>query len=287
MEFNGKLYRGTGCIIHSINTIGYIQTHTSRIHSTHKTGYILTAAHNVVEIDPISNKHIFATHIWFSLKKGKYNEKHTEWCKFSITKSHVYPKYWQSPDSLNGYDAAICEFEYREKIEVPCIKFIEFYINEKLDENEKQLQYYNSFVDNHLWNIEINGFPGEKKEELWGMSIADKNTIKNTVSVLKKKQPIITYSSIDTSPGQSGSMLVFSSQISAGNHCIAGIHVGGSAIAKKNWSTRITKDLMNWMAKITKTEVEETDWCPSYGQPKVIVYWLTPIYENLSFLVVD
>ena len=249
IEFNNKIFIGTGQIID--------------MDMDKQIGYILTCAHNVVNVDKIDKKtKLYATNIWFTLKDEDHNDK----CKFSIIKSFVYPPYWNDPTPESGNDAAICLFKFD-------IKDLDKEQKEIID-NVKHASSNSLFYDytptnsvpNSIECIELIGFSADQTGEMWGMSVyggefenfAEDDNYKIKYGPNKGmniKDKLITYTFIDTSGGQSGSpLMIFTSH----RWGIAGIHCGGSEISGKNYSTKIRKDLIQWIAhKLNKQLKEE------------------------------
>ena len=68
--------------------------------------FILTAAHNIVEIDPETDEPIYNEDLYaYSMRIGQDTYRY----KFKITDSVVYPDY--DGDDLCGFDIAVCKVE--------------------------------------------------------------------------------------------------------------------------------------------------------------------------------
>lgn len=260
MEFNDKIFMGTGTIIN--------------IDTKQQKGYILTAAHNVVHVDKIDRKtKTWATNLWFRLKTKSKGDKHIDKCKFSIIKSYIYPKYWNNPIPESGFDAAICVFTYDQthKSDIDQVQKGGWGGGASGNMAFFDFETTNSVPD-RTFNIRLVGFPAEKNGEMWGMDLwrNDDDGFKSEYKDdrgLRVLNNLITYTFIDTSGGQSGSAFGASSEDSPDfSCCIAGIHVGGSEIQRKNYATKITKELMNWISVKVKKKVYPQDLggCTAY-----------------------
>jgi len=239
MKFGDDVYVGTGTIFYT--------------NDNSKTGYILTCAHNLVTVDVTDNKNfIWASRIWISFKRENAEKSHQTWCAFSINKMYVHPKYLRYPNGYSGYDIGICEFDYKSKWYADGIMQLNrehsaLYVN-------THSLFFTEIQPDVIDYFEVVGFPAEKRGELWGMRAPKSGGQVSGIQILEK---VISYKSIDTTPGQSGSPML----ISVGDYgkltekCIIGVHTGGSQPFNKNYGTRITKEMIQWIASTLQLRI--------------------------------
>ena len=232
MEFNGKGYVGTGTLISCNNKT--------------RTGHVLTCAHNVY--DTKSKK--YATKLWFTLK----NKDNKLLVRFEINNYYVYPSYFNNPGPSQGEDIAICTFSYnnmKDKI----LKYQHQYFGYDCIET---VLYTTDWRTDFFDYISVVGYPGEKKGDLWGQQVNCQKGKKMNKSDIECSDKLIKYSVIDTSGGQSGSPILFG--IGDWGDCTAkviiGVHTGGCELY--NCGTRITKETVKWIAKVTKQTYYES-----------------------------
>ena len=212
VEFNGTCSMGTAKWFDSENCL-------------------LTCAHNVVEYDGTTKKFVYPTSAWFEIRNNQLPSGSTLTKRYQVTKIAVYPPYFGDPTSTSGFDLALCW------IDVPKgDRTLESFFVRPMS------GYYGS-----VSAISVVGFPGEYKGEKWGMEAnvpEDKSEDWSFPEYWKesKKEEILVYDFVDTSPGQSGSGVIVE------NFLILGVHTGGSASLKKNWGTYITPTKLRWMA---------------------------------------
>ena len=200
---------------------------------------LLTCAQNVVEYDKpdLTEEPIYATPVWFELRKNEAAIGSTLIKRYKIIKTEVHPKYFEDPTSNSGFDLALCW------IDVP--------------ENDHTIAELHKTTDIPIPTVRVSdltgkiavvGFPGECEGEKWGMAVeipSDKR--KDWIFSLKDRpKKILTYDFIDTSPGQSGSPIMHLGQESCE---IIGVHTGASQVYKKKWGTFITPTKLDWIVQ--------------------------------------
>lgn len=212
MEFSGRVCTGTATMIADGSCA-------------------LTCAHNV--IDCIYKDSFPATSGWFELRRNEdQTEGSTVTNRYRIVETQVYPKYFEAPTSNSGFDLALCWIEpENDTSSGPGIP---------------DLPTPTTGVSDLSGNIALIGFPGEKKGEKWGMSVAIPMDKKKDWTYSEEKK-ILVYDFIDTSPGQAGSPIMHLG-MEQGPYQIVGIHTGGSQIYEKKWGTFITRDKLEWIA---------------------------------------
>ena len=65
--------------------------------------------------------------------------------------------------------------------------------------------------------------------------------------VQERDGKVITYRSIDTTPGQSGSAIHAGDAEAGMNTYIVGVHTGGDETEKQNWGTFLTQEHLLWL----------------------------------------
>ena len=202
MEFDDDVYNGSGVIINIKNNIVYI----------------LTAGHNIMNINDFHGTYTKADNIWCNINNKWY---HT-------STYYEYNKYKLNNKEMND------------------IGLIKVYIND-------DLMFYNVFPELISINdVNLNddnndcfiyGYPADNKNrlgELWGMN-GKYNIVKNK----KYCNELLYYNNIDTSGGQSGSPIFIY------NNNIIGIHTMGNDLNKKeNYGCALTKKKINWINNI-------------------------------------
>eukprot|EP01084_Bolivina_argentea_P158440 275996_1 len=102
-----------------------------------------------------------------------------------------------------------------------------------------EIKAVNLIKDPKYTEFMIIGYPGEKKDQMWGM-IKKGNTVQYKMSY-KTMHFYLMHKDIDATPGQSGSPIVTLKNKKA---IIWGIHVGGNQIYKYNIGTIITQNML-------------------------------------------
>ena len=192
---------------------------------------LLTCAQNVVECDTVKEP-IFADSLWFEL----WTES-TFIQKYKIIRKEVYPLYFLDPTSDSGFDLALCW------IDVP-----------KNDHTIAELHKTTDIpiptvrISDLTGKISVVGFCGECEGKKLALDVEIPSDKRNdwTYSLLCNPKRILTYDSIDTVPGQSGSPIMHLGKESCE---IIGVHTGGSEIYKRKWGTFITPDKLTWIVK--------------------------------------
>ena len=215
VEFDGCIFCGTATIIADGKCL-------------------LTAAHMVVEYDTVKSTHTFATSAWFELRKNEVGTGSTLIRRYNVTNVVVYPKYIENPTSNSGFDLALCWIDVPET-------------DHTISELHKStgIPIPTSTITDITGEVAVVGFPGEHKEEKWGMAVQIPSDRKKDWTFSENKE-ILTYDFIDTSPGQVGSPIMHLGQKSCE---IIGVNTGGSAILKKKWGTFITPAKLKWIVE--------------------------------------
>eukprot|EP01084_Bolivina_argentea_P070680 128521_1 len=219
MCFGDKEYLGTATLLKTKNNIGYI----------------LTCAHNVVEIDPFNQKPIFADWIIFQRritekKGGSFSQHAIKITNINKNNCFVYPYYYNHPTSSSGYDLAIIQCKITHQ-DIKAMRHqkrpdrLHLSRNARLCSLVKEADY-----------CQVSGYPGEKNGECWGCN-----------GSMKLEKECITYSSIDTSGGQSGSPIYLYGDAHGQSPHIVGVHTGGNEALGKNWGTRFTIEKLKWI----------------------------------------
>eukprot|EP01084_Bolivina_argentea_P276225 471289_1 len=154
---------------------------------------LLTCAHNVVTYPDAT----IARNVWFSFDNRQV----------SATKFHIFPKYDKNKNIPT--DLAIIECE---------LNFL--------------FSFYHVFpaliaLRPGYYDASINGYPGEKKGEFWGM--------KGKINC--NQQGLCMYKDIDTTGGQSGSPIIVQGQIVA-------VHTNGGS---QNYGNALTMEKIQWI----------------------------------------
>ena len=195
--------------------------------------YGLTAAHNVVYIDPVTELKMKPDFIEFEIRNNIKNHKSRIIHIFDVINVEIYPKYYDNPTEYSGYDIALIEIKDKNNI-LKNIKHIPI----------------KSINIKHTNIAKIMGYPSKYKDSIitnWLYGMTGTYTI-------QKQQKLIEYSDINTSMGQNGSPIFSISENKNtmnniynnwSNVNIIGIHTGGNSF--KNWGTNINKDIINWI----------------------------------------
>lgn len=243
MEWGDKCYVGTGTIISYDDKT--------------KTGHILTCAHNVYDGDTKK----YANKLWFSLK----DKENKLLVRFEINNYYVYPPYLKMPSCSGGADIAICTFIYKD-MEHQLKKYKQY--TGYMGENALTACLWTSEIDTvfgqkdrtRFDSFSIVGYPGEKKGELWGQKIEEYGS--SDAKGLKCTATLVTYSTVDTTGGQSGSPILcnvgdFGEEGGFTDKMICGVHTGGSSAQGINFGTRITTDIIEWITKCTGEQYKD------------------------------
>lgn len=225
MNFNGTPYKGTATIIHrSLNSL-----------------YLLTCAHNVIQMDKNLNEVVTAEGVEFAINQNtKYRWK--ELACYSKASCVVHPKYAHDPTPTSGHDIAIIK--------------VDIDVDDELLKNIKPLKLRGIESDITSYSgAKVIGYPGEKDGELYGMS-GDYNLV--------NKSTVIKYEKIDTSGGQSGSP-IFCHEDNKSNDDdesifkqfdeIIGVHTAGNVAMKTNLGTALNNEKLQWIANVLKCDV--------------------------------
>eukprot|EP01084_Bolivina_argentea_P011039 20626_1 len=164
------------------------------IHHTLNKSFVLTAAHNIVDIDEHSPKILeYPKSIWIEINENTSN-KYKTLKRYACSRYHIHPsyiKYLQNikAPSATGYDVAIIEVLDPQ--------------NELKKIKPMKLRLFKSPIPNNL-KINIVGYPGEKQlqGQLYGMN---GDGCMGYINDEIQKNKLIIYNNIDTSKGQSGS----------------------------------------------------------------------------------
>ena len=198
--------------------------------------YGLTAAHNVIYIDPVNGLEVEPEYVTLEIRNNIENNKSKVIYSFDVINVEIYPKYYDNPTEYSGYDIALIAIKDKDNI-LQNMKHIPI---KKID-------------DKHSNIAKIIGYPGKYKNDItthWLYGMTGKYKI-------QKQQKLIEYSDINTSSGQSGAPILTTSDNKNtinniynnwSNVNIIGIHTGGNS--EKNWGTNINKDITDWI--ITK-----------------------------------
>jgi len=226
--FRGKRFGGTGVILrHSAISNGY---------------YLITCAHNFVKYNKSNGQVMYSDNGIFKLclDKDKYESVS------DVLRYEVHPRYADTYESCEGFDVAVA--------------FV------KPQPNERELNLLPS-PDNCYWDeyddvelaagdvIFISGYPGAVKTgksvegQLWGMQGA-------VYQVVTKANggKLILYKDLDTSPGQSGSVVWHHRQGGRrpGWH-IVGVHVCWDGDV--NVAICLTPQLWKWVVRTSKNMI--------------------------------
>ena len=212
MEFNGTHFFGAATIIANGSCV-------------------LTSAHNVVEYDQITKEFVNGTNGWFELRKIKAGSGSVLMKQYKVTKTAVYPKYFEYPTSGSGFDLALCWIHVPEDDDT---------VKELYSKYKMPTPLVREYAPT---SVAVVGAPPEHKREKWGMAAqVPRRNIEDWK--LDENREIFVYQFFDTSPGESGSPFMGMKPSE-----ILGVHVGGSALLKKYWATAITSAKLQWIAE--------------------------------------
>jgi len=216
MKFGDKYYSGTGFLF-------------PQSPKGNNALCVVTAAHNVVQFDPLTKKPFGAVAIWCNLD-GSWVSAST--CAY-------YPKY--EADHQLGNDVAFIKVTTPQTYKAPNVRAM--WHGKRSGKNTFMLRNYTigpSFDDFLVKEALIYGYPGEKNGELWGM--------KGQISIAA--DDVFSYSDIDTTGGQSGSPIIGVAQLqdsssSLTRYVLLGVHTNGGC--DKNYGTMFTWHSLQWI----------------------------------------
>jgi V8-like Glu-specific endopeptidase len=242
LEDESDMYGYPGIGLLRVEFDGVVYTGTASLIANGK--YLLTCAHNVVDYCPPKSSFQWATSAWFELRNNRSGETFDMMkARYKVTRVTVHPRYFEDPNSYSGFDLAHCSIEVPEDD-----RFIqEIYCTYHMYMPSPLAGAYSTT------KAAVIGFPVEHMGEKWGMAqeIPPNERIKWKFNKSEEKN-ILTYSFIDTSPGQSGSPI-----LGMGPKDVVGVHTGGSAIQKQNWGTYLDWNKLKWIADDLKTPIQE------------------------------
>ena len=221
-----------GCLILKFNKNYTGTASLFYINSDDECAYLLTCAHNVIDIDPFAKQRVFANVIIFQRRVITNDENGDTESIHDIVINNVtprncfiHPKYFENPASESGFDLAIIKCRWTKD-------------DSRLMEHKVpgSLFGYHVVLANLVkeCGVSVTGFPSEKHGQLWGMH-----------GDIKLEKECITYTSIDTTLGQSGCPIYLEGDKNEQSPYIVGIHAGGNTC--KNWGTRLTKGKIKWI----------------------------------------
>eukprot|EP01084_Bolivina_argentea_P105858 189584_1 len=251
MELNDGEYVGTG-------TIYYIDT-------AKRVAWVITCAHNIVDIDPTNNKPYYALNVWIDKKEtDPKNNKSKSICHVKVSVGFVHPEYFENPISSSGYDLALltCKLSQND-IRILC--------------DDKYIMPVIAATPFDVNRLYLYGYPGDKYGLFCGMEGSCKGTGTlfddggyNHWYEFADGGQVITYSDVDTNGGQSGSPIIYKNDIHY--HILIGVHTGGSTFKGKNWGTEIHGDHLGWIGTTMGLDVDEDIPSNNIGDEWIVLY---------------
>ena len=191
----------------------------------------------MIFIDKEKNQQINAQNVWFEIRKT-IDDGSELIENFVVMDAQIPKEYFINASTDSGYDIALLEIKDKNNF-LKNIKHIQLGIYE----NEKDIK-----------NISVIGFPGKINDKLSDLMYG----MNGTIDITNKNKKLIQYNDIDTSEGQSGSIILYGNKrmklfndINENEIKIIGIHCGGSIsfFGSLNWGTKINKQKFNWINK--------------------------------------
>eukprot|EP01084_Bolivina_argentea_P105857 189582_1 len=240
-----------------------------------KTGsdnlYLLTCAHNILQLNKWKNDWVEAKQIVFELRMNTQRfifQNHSQLIdqkRFTVIDRWIHNKYKEQWWSNAGYDIAILKCgDLEEHINIPktieTMNMFKKLMNkiEQYKENRTLGCEYKQYEEKKYTNGQeacVVGFPAEQRGQLYGM----KGIIYTHLENARLNGRVIMYE-IVTSGGQSGSPILIGhindKCVYDGKKTIVGIHTGGEN--GLNWGTKITKETFEWIeSTLRKNECDE------------------------------